>query len=173
MTGTQWEVLFTQRDSDNMIRSSNGNIFRVTGPLYMGGIHWSLVNSFHKGQRGGALMFSLICTWTNGWADNQDAGDLRCYCIHYDATVMRNTCMGVIVMVAKTMKLRQNGRHFADDIFKCIFLTENVSMPIEMSLKSVPKGRINNIPALVQIMAWRSPGDKPLSEPMMVLASMC
>ena len=32
----------------------------------------------------------------------------------------------------------------------------------------IPKGRINNIPALVQIMAWRWPGDKPLSEPMMV-----
>ena len=41
-------------------------------------------------------------------------------------------------------------------------------MPIKISLKFVPKDRINNIPALVQIMAWRRPGDKPLSEPMMV-----
>ena len=39
---------------------------------------------------------------------------------------------------------------------------------ISISLKFVPKGTINNIPALVQIMAWRHPGDKPLSEPMMV-----
>ena len=39
---------------------------------------------------------------------------------------------------------------------------------IKISLKFVPKGPINNIPALVQIMAWRRPGDKPLSEPMMV-----
>ena len=30
----------------------------------------------HKGQWHGALMFSLICAWTNGWANNRDAGDL-------------------------------------------------------------------------------------------------
>ena len=40
--------------------------------------------------------------------------------------------------------------------------------PIKISLKLVRKGPINNIPALVQIMAWRRPGDKPLSEPMLV-----
>ena len=67
-----------------------------------------------------------------------------------------------------TLRPRQNGRHFADDIFKCIFLNENVSIAVKISLKFVPKGPINNIPALVQIMAWRRPGDKPLSEPMMV-----
>ena len=67
-----------------------------------------------------------------------------------------------------TLRPRQNGRHFADDIFKCIFLNENVWISIKISLKFVPKGPINNIPALVQIMAWRRPGDKPLSEPMMV-----
>ena len=52
--------------------------------------------------------------------------------------------------------------------FKCIFLNENVWIPIKISLKFVPKGPINNIPALVQIMAWRRPGDKPLSETVMV-----
>ena len=67
-----------------------------------------------------------------------------------------------------TLRPRQNGRHFADDIFKCIFLNENVWIPIEISLKFVPHGSINNIPGLVQIMAWRRPGDKPLSEPMIV-----
>ena len=67
-----------------------------------------------------------------------------------------------------TLRPRQTGRHFADDIFKCIFLNENVWIPIKISLKFVPKGPINNNPALVQIMAWRRPGDKPLSEPMMV-----
>ena len=66
------------------------------------------------------------------------------------------------------MRPRQNGRHFADDIFVCIFLNENVWIPIKFSMKFVLKGPINNIPALVQIMAWRRPGDKPLSEPMMV-----
>ena len=67
-----------------------------------------------------------------------------------------------------TLSQRQNGRHFADDIFKCILLDENVWIPIKISLKFVPQGPINNIPALVRIMAWRRPGDKPLSEPMMV-----
>ena len=55
-----------------------------------------------------------------------------------------------------------------DAIFNSIFLNENVWTLIKISLKFVPKGLINNIPALVQIMAWRHPGDKPLSEPMMV-----
>ena len=57
---------------------------------------------------------------------------------------------------------------FADDMFKCIFLNENVWISIEISLKFVPKGSINKNPALFQIMAWRHPGDKLLSEPMMV-----
>ena len=57
--------------------------------------------------------------------------------------------------------------NFADDIFNCISLIENIWIPIKMSLKFVPRGPINNIPALVQIMAWRRPGDKPLSETMM------
>ena len=61
---------------------------------------------------------------------------------------------------------KQNGRHFADDTFKSIFFNQNVWIPIKISPKFVPKGRIHNIPALVQIMAWRRPGDKPLSEPM-------
>ena len=63
-----------------------------------------------------------------------------------------------------TLRPRQNGRHFADNIFKCIFLNENVWI----SLRFVPKVPINNIPALVQIMAWRWPGNKPLSELIMV-----
>ena len=67
-----------------------------------------------------------------------------------------------------SLRPRPNRRHFADDILKCIFLNENVWISIKISLKFVPKGPINNIPALVQIMAWRRPGEKPLSEPMMV-----
>ena len=72
------------------------------------------------------------------------------------------------VNMVNTLRPRQNGRHFADDTFKRISLNENVRISINISLKFVPKGLINNIPALVQIMAWRRPGDKPLSEPMMV-----
>ena len=76
---------------------------------------------------------------------------------------------GMIMMLAHcTLRPRQNGRRFVDDTFIRIFLNENVWISIKVSLKFVPKGPINNTPALVQIMAWRRPGDKPLSEPMMV-----
>ena len=67
-----------------------------------------------------------------------------------------------------TLRPRQNGRRFADDTFKCIFLNENVRISIKISLKFVPKVPINNILIMVQIMAWRRSGDKPLCEPMMV-----
>ena len=77
--------------------------------------------------------------------------------------------IGVVapVKAVNTLRPRQNGRHFADDISKRTFLNENVGILIKISLKFAPKGPINNIPALVQIMAWRQPV-KPLSEPMMV-----
>ena len=70
-----------------------------------------------------------------------------------------------------TLRPRQNGRHFPYDIFKCILLKKNVWISIQISLKFVPKGPINNISALVQVMAWRRQGDKPLSEPMMLWLS--
>ena len=67
-------------------------------------------------------------------------------------------------------KLRpiQNGRHFGDAIIKNTFWNVNVGIPFTIPLKFVSKGPISNIPALVQIMAWRRPGDKPISEPMML-----
>ena len=58
-------------------------------------------------------------------------------------------------MFINTLRLRQNGCHFTDGVFKCIFFNENVLILIEISLNCIPKGRINNIPSLVQIMAWR------------------
>ena len=59
----------------------------------------------------------------------------------------------------------QNDFHLADDAFRYIFL--NGKFYIKISLKFVPKGPIDNNPALVQIMAWRRIGDKPLSESML------
>ena len=70
--------------------------------------------------------------------------------------------------IFNTLRPRQDGRHFPDGIFKWIFLNENLWISIEISLKFVPRGLITNIPALVQTVAWRRPGDKPLSKPMMV-----
>ena len=74
-------------------------------------------------------------------------------------------------MTLNTYRPRQYGRHFPDAIFRWLFLNKNVWISINISLKFVPRGPINNIPTLVQVMAWRRPGDKPLSEPMMVRLS--
>ena len=63
-----------------MMTSLNGNIFRVTGQ--------SSVNSPHKGQWRGALVFSLICVWINDWVNNREACDLRRYRAQYGVTVM-------------------------------------------------------------------------------------
>ena len=73
------------------------------------------------------------------------------------------------LLIFNSLRPRQMAVLLTDDIFKCIFLNENVLTSIKISLKFVPKGQINNIPTLVQVMAWRRPGDKPLSEPMMVI----
>ena len=55
---------------------------------FVRGIHRSPVNSPHKGQWCGPLMFTLICVWINDWVNNREAGDLRRYRAHYDVTVM-------------------------------------------------------------------------------------
>ena len=71
--------------------SSNGNMFRVPGfcagnsPVTAGN---TPVNSPHTDQWRGALVFSFICAWTNGWVNNQDAANLRRHRAHYDVTLM-------------------------------------------------------------------------------------
>ena len=54
-----------------------------------------------------------------------------------------------------------------NDIFKCIFMNEMFCISIQISLKFVPKGTIDNKLALIQVMAWRQTGDKPFPEPML------
>ena len=55
-----------------------GTFSALLGPLWgKSTSHWC-----------GALMFSLICAWSYGWANNQDAGDVRRHCAHYDVTVI-------------------------------------------------------------------------------------
>ena len=58
---------------------------------FVRGIHRSPMNPPHTGQLREALMFSLICVWTNGWVNNREAGDLRRYHVHYDVTVISYT----------------------------------------------------------------------------------
>ena len=101
--------------------------------------------------------YSLNCWWPI-WRNSNGSS-----CSHTSVPVRIREMVNI-----NTLRPRQNERHFADDIFKCIFLNENIWIPIKISLKFVPKGSLYNIPALVQTMACRLPGDKPLSEPMMV-----
>ena len=83
--------------------------------------------------------------------------------------------LNAVILKLNTLRPIQNCCNFADGIFKYIFLNINVWISLKFSLKFVPKVRINNILAMVQIMAWRWPGDKPLSEPMMfsLLTHIC
>ena len=102
---------------------------------------------------------------------NQDKCDSRCsvfVCSGRNTVSTEASQYRKFTSNINILRPRQNGRLFADDIFKRIFFNENIRISIKISLKFVPKGLINNIPPLVLIMAWRRPGDKPLSEPMMV-----
>ena len=74
----------------------------------------------------------------------------------------------IYVSFLNTLRLWQSCCHFTDNIFKCIFLNENVWIWIKISIKLIPGGPVSNIPTLVQIMAWCRSGTKPLSELMMV-----
>ena len=62
---------------------------------FVRGIHRSPMNSPHKGQWRGVLMFSFICTWINGCVNNHEAGDLRHHCAHYDVFVMSQEINGL------------------------------------------------------------------------------
>ena len=94
------------------------------------------------------------------------ASESYCFCFVFIITVSAND------LALNTLRTRQNGRLFADNIFQRMFFNQNVWISITISLKFVPKGPINNIPTLVQIMAWRRSGNKPLSESMLVSLPM-
>ena len=78
---------------------------------FVWGIHRSPVNSPHKGQWRGVLIFSLICVWINGWVNNRQAGDLRRHRGHYDVNVMKGQtfscfhCCQLDQAVDQTVKL--------------------------------------------------------------------
>ena len=115
------------------------------------------------------------------WISRNDRAMIRCICGTKEinetpsASILQQIGIDDITTALNTLGPRQNGRHFAYDIFKRICVNKNIWIPIKISLKFVPKGSINSIPALVQIMAWRRPGDKPLSESMMasLLTHIC
>ena len=106
------------------------------------------------------------------YCDNFASGILLVY--FYESQMLHtNICTWPAVNIAfnKSISIlshRQNGHHFEYDIFKCIFVKKDDWVLIKISLKFVPKGPIISISALVHIMAWCRPGDKPLFEPVMV-----
>ena len=85
---------------------------------------------------------------------------------HLDAELFRTNYEYIIV--SHTIFLYGTSPLFSRRHYNCIFLNENVWISINISLKFVLEGPISNIPIMVQIMAWRRSGDKPLSEPMLV-----
>ena len=124
-----------------MMTSSNGNIFRYWP--FVRGIHRSPMNSPHKGQWRGALVFSLICAWINGWVSNGEAGDLRRHRAHYDVTVMcwnisdRTVCQTFHrIDVRRQMSLMVHKRCARED--ECneehvgCFQTENPAIQVRM-----------------------------------------
>ena len=72
--------------------------------------------------------------------------------------------MWIVVTMMRHSNTSPLDDHFADDLFKCIFLNKNIWILIANALKFVLRVQLT-FPILVQIMAWRRPGDKPLSEP--------
>ena len=67
---------------------------------FVWGIHQSPVNSPHNGQWHGALIFSLLCVWINGWVNHREAGDLRSHRAHYDVIVMIDIFMEVLLTIS-------------------------------------------------------------------------
>ena len=112
-----------------------------------------------------------------GFASDTNSIIIICFQVHIDlfpslwiAFVLTEVASPMLIRSChvNTLRPRRNDRRFADNSFKRILLNENFRISIKISLKFVPKGPINNKPALFQIMAWRRSGDKPLSELMMV-----
>ena len=147
------------------------NVVCDTGPIYLG-----LNTGTYSTWQEFCTLFVFVC----GWYQSRMLCLLRPSLVWWRRSYnYRNTPVSVkhpLKMYVNTshestinsLTPRLNRRPFTDDIFKCIFLNENEWISPRISLKFVPKVRINNIQALVQIMAWRRPSDKPLSEPVMV-----
>ena len=94
----------------------------------------------------------------NQWLNENRGIYVRCFDVHSTHFGRWRKCIGLI----NSPPPGQNGSHFADDIFRCIFVNETFHILIWISL-----GLIDNVSALAQVMAWRLTNDKPLSEPIM------
>ena len=140
------------------------------------------------------LIILQFCTCHNSWALVACTKFVLDLIMHY-ISAKSNLCFYKNWIICELINLLWNGgpehtyglTHWGRDKMAAIsqttfssaffkfFFNENIWIPITISMKFVPKGPINNIPALVQIMAWRRPGDKPLSAPMVasLLTHIC
>ena len=130
-----------------MMTSSNGNIFRVTGHLCgeFTGPRWSPRT---KANDGGALMFSLICVWINGWVNNREAGDLRRYRAHYDVIVMNAGLLSIgtlrtnfseILSEIYTFSFKKMHLKMSSAKWRSLCFSLNVLKCVEVSKSYLPK----------------------------------
>ena len=131
--------------------SPSGTDRAQVGPMLT---HWTLLSGFaskfrwHSGVHSDTSVHSAL----HASYSDLSSQPLRAPVSHY---------------TVKSSPPGQNGRHFVDDIVRCIFVNEKFCVLIKISLKFVPKGPIDNNPELGQIMAWRRIGDRTLSESML------
>ena len=107
---------------------------------------------------GGAHFANIVVKYFNVCEYPQLAGN--------QSRDFEHTISAVTINILTHLPPGQNDRHFAD-IFQCLSLNKRVWISLKISLKFVPNVRVNNIRILVQTMAWRQPGDKPSSEPIL------
>ena len=104
---------------------------------FVRGIHRSPVNSPHKAQWRGALMFSLICVGINGWVNNGEAGDLRRYRAYYDVTVMR--IRGPVVLCCVESTTTSQSKAFNS-------LVNKLGFDQKLLVRRSPKTRLIKVP---------------------------
>ena len=107
---------------------------------FVRGIHRSPVNSPHKGQWRGAVMFSLICVWINSWVNNRQAGDLRCYRAHYDVTVMKTQTKCVWNAVWSYTQFRVFWLKAGNLFHSCLEIPATVTLNDKTSYRKISSG---------------------------------
>ena len=120
---------------------------------------WHIITNWLRTMKGtylfGFILWPCLCVRMTPWYKHR-----TCHCniilndelYHFGAAYLKWLNLwyvqpGLIPPWFNTLRLRQNGCHFPDDVFKCIFLNENIWISLKISLKFIPKVRINNIPA--------------------------
>ena len=150
---TVW-VIYTSRtflSHDDVIKWKH---FPRYWPLVRG-IHRSPVNSPHKGQWRGALMFSLICVWIHGWLNNRQAGDLRRYPAHYDVTLMVLEILALRFEIWFMLRRQSNFKpiwKFCHSISRIQDFVRSNTVFVAQCIKSIIQCKVD---ILIQGLLWR------------------